>query len=409
MLKGTLYCALDITAGKIAAAAAVVKRNNALSDIVCLSGPSAGIKDGRVAQMGELSEAVSGVLKELSGRTGRKIKSLYACLISPRIKTSHSRGALPISERSHKIITSGDVAKVNRQAYSLGLNIQEEVLHHAAQGYTIDNHNRVLNPEGLYGHKLEVDLLLITAMNTDAQNIISAVERAGYRTQGLVLSAYATGLAVVPDADKDKGCVLIDIGYDTTQLLIYKDGIVRAFEVFGRGSSHITETLSKELKLPADLAETVKISYGKAFSQPVCAETEVLIKKDGTYLPIKQKEVCAVIERELDELFSEIKKRLEAYQKSLGLPVGIIASGKIAVLDGFLESLERHFNLPVRLAKIDPSVYAHPGDLAYATAIGALRYAVSQSPRIELLRLSSYGNAFQKVAHKTKEIYQEYF
>lgn len=409
MRKGTLYCALDITAGKIAAVAATVKRNNAISDIVCFSAPSAGIKDGRVAEMGELAEAIAGVLKKLSLLSGRKIKSLYACLIPPNIKTNRSRGAIPISERSHKIITSGDVLKVNKQAYSLGLNIQEEVLHQAPQGYTIDNHNKVLNPEGLYGHKLEVDLLLITAMNTDAQNIVLAIERAGYRTQGLVLSAYATGFGVVPDTDKAKGCVLIDIGFDTTQILILKDGLVRGFEAIGRGSNHITETLSRELKLPLDMAETVKISYGNAFSQGLCQDTEVLIKKEGAYLPIKQKEICSVIEKELGDLFTEIKKRLEVYQKSLGLPAGIIASGKIAVLDGFLESLERHFNLPVRLAKIDPSVYPHTSDLTYASAIGALRYAVSQAPRIELLRMSSYGNAFQKVMHKTKEIYQEYF
>lgn len=422
MRKGTLYCALDITAGKIAAVAGAVKRNNAITDIVCLSGPSAGISNGSVKELGELAEAIAGILKRLSQLSGSKIKYLYACLLAPHIKSVHSFGALPLSERSHKIITSGDIAGVNKQAYGLGLSINEQVLHQAPQGYTIDNHNKVFNPEGLYGHKLEVDLLLITARNTDTENLISAVERAGYRTKGIVLSAYATALAVVAEVDKLKGCALVDIGFDTTQILVFKDGVVRGFEAFSRGSNHITEALAGELKLPPDMAETVKTSYGNAFSQGVSRETEALIKKDGMYRPIKQKEVCAVIERELDELFSEIRKRLEVYQRVLDLPAGIIASGKIALLEGFLESLEHCLCAPVRLAKIGPlgPLSANHraqlklendfvNDLTYATAIGALRYAVLQQPAIELFRPSSYGSLLQKVMHKTKEIYQEYF
>lgn len=413
MRKGALYCALDITAGKIAAAAITVKRNGEIADMVCQSGPSAGVRSGAILELGDLANAIAAVLKKLVCAGAPKIKSVYACLQGPRIKSIHSLGVIPVSERSNKIITSGDIARVTQHAYSLGLNINEQVIHQAAQGYTIDNHSRVLNPAGLYGHRLEVDLLLITAANTDVENLISAIDLAGCRVRGIVSSAYAAGEAVVAAADKAKGCVLLDIGFDTTQLLVFKDGIVRGFETFGMGSSHISEALARELKLTFELAEAVKISYGSAISHHIGAEAEVLIKKEQSYRPIKRKEICLVIEKELSVLFAEIKKRLEVFQKTLDLPAGIIASGKIALLEGFLESLERHFNMPVRLAKIDHSALraasAASGDLTYAAAVGAVRYALSQAPRIDFFRLSSYGNVFQKIMHKSKEIYQEYF
>lgn len=406
MPKGTLYCALDITAGKIAGVTAAVKRTGEITDITCQSGPSAGIKNGRVNDVGLLSEAIADVFKKLNPPSRHTIKSLSVSIAGPQIKSAHSIGVIAISERSNKIITSGDIFKVNQQAYSLGLNMAEQLLLQVAQGYTIDNHNKAANPAGLYGHKLEVDLLLITAPNTDVENLISAVDRAGYRVRSIVLSAYATSQAVVPEADKRKGCVLLDIGFDTTQIAVFKDAVLRGFETFGRGSNHITEALARELKLNRDLAETVKISYGGALSHHIDPGLEVLIKKEQVYRPIKRREICLVIEKELKLLFDEIKKRLEVYQMTLELPAGIIVSGKIAVLEGFLESLEQSFNMPVRLAKIEGLASCEP---AYATALGMIRYAASCAPNFNLLKLSSYGNIFQKIIHKSKEIYQEYF
>ncbi len=415
MRKGALYCALDITAGKVAGVCAALKRSSEIAVVACRSGLSAGIKDGRIHDVGALSEAVTAVLKGLSESSGARIKTLSVSIQGPRIKSTHSLGAIPISERAHKIITSGDIAKVNQQAYSLGLNIKERILHQIAQGYTIDNQNKVINPAGLYGHKLEVDLLLIAAPNSDVENLISAIDRAGCRVRTVVLSSYAASLAVVSGADKINGCLLLDIGYDITQMLVFKDGILRGFDTFDIGSKHITEALAKELRLSYDAAEMVKVSYGSALSGQLPPDAEVLIKKEQVYRPIKRREISVIIEKELTALFEQIKKRLEVYQKTLVFPSGIIASGRTAVLDGFLESLERFFNMPVRLAKIGilergkAIENAATDELAYCAAIGAVKYAVSQSPQVDLLRLSSYGNVFQKIAHKSKEIYQEYF
>jgi cell division protein FtsA len=414
MRKGVLYWALDITAGKIAGVCAAVKRTTEIVAIAWNSGQSAGIKDGCIQDVGALSEAIIAVLKGLSDLSGARVKSLSVSMQGPHIKSTHSIGAIPVSERGHKIITSGDIEKVNQQAYNLGLDIEERVLHQIAQDYTVDNQSRIINPAGLYGHKLEVDLLLITARNSDVENLISAVDRAGCRVRTVVLSAYAASLAAVADTDKAKGCVFLDMGFDTTQILVFKEGIVRGFEAFGIGSSHITEALARELRLAYDVAETVKISYGNALSHHIAPEAEVLIRKEQVYRPIKRREICLVIEKELEAFFEQIKRRLEIYQKTWDFPVGIIASGKIALLDGFLESLERCFNMPVRLAKIEPvpsqTINNTPlTDLTYATALGAVRHAVSQGPNIDLFRLSSYGNVFQKIMRKSKEIYQEYF
>ena len=408
MRKGAICCALDISADKIhALCAAVNQRTGGISDVSCQCGPSLGIKNGTINELGLLAEAIALVLNKLFHSSGNGPKSLYVSIQGSHIKSTHSIGIIPISERSNKIITSSDIAGVNQQAYSLGLNLEEHVLHQVSQGYIIDGHNKVSDPSGLYGHKLETDLLLITALNRDVENLISAVDQAGYRVRAVVLSAYAASLAVLPEGAKARGCCLLDVGFESTQMLVFKDGILRAFDSFNFGSTHLTEALADELKLPYDLAESIKTSYGNALSAQVNPEAEVLVnQKDKSYRPIKRKVISLIIEKQLQELFKGIKERLAFHRKTCDFPEGIIASGKTALLEGFLEGLEANFGFPARLARIEN---APANDLAYATSIGLIKYAISQRPQIELFKLSSYGNIFQKLTRKSQEIYQEYF
>lgn len=406
MKNGVCLYALDISAVKIAAVASVINRKGEIIDTRCQLGSMRGIKNGAIQDLGLVSESISKTLDNLKVSASKKVKSLYVVMQGENIKAINSAGIIPISERANKIITSADVSKANHQAYSLGLSLEESVLHQIPQGYVIDNQNRVLDPRGLYGHKLEADLLLIVALCRDVENLASAVDRAGCRVKAIILSGLATALAVVPEEAKIRGCYLLDIGFDSTQLLLFKDGILRAFELFRYGSNHITEAIAGQLNLPYELAEEIKLSYGATSMCNINPEAEVLVKKDASYRPIKRMLICSIIEKQLQEMFFGIKERILARNKNLDCQEGIIVSGKTALMEGFLEWLEKNFGLPVRLANIENAPIS---DLSYATAIGLIKYAISQRPQIHPLKLSSYGNIFQKIVSKSKEIYQEYF
>lgn len=407
MKKNAFYYTLDIAGDTISAVCLEV--NHGLGKTIsvsCQSGPAAGIKDGVISELGLLSGAIDGVLNKLSLATGNKIKPLYVSMRWPYVKATHSSAVMPISGRSAKVITSADINLVNQQAYSLGLTIEERVLQQVIQGYTIDNQTRLLNPLGLYGHKLEVDLLLVSALNRDVENLVAAVERSGYRVKAVLLAPWAASLAVLPEDVKMKGCCFLDFGFDSSQMLIFKDGLLRGLESFGFGSCDLTRAIASELRIPFDSAQEVKLSYGNALSASVNPETEILLKKDRDYRPVKRKAICAVIEKQLEGNFSVIRERFLSYHKDRQAPMEIIARGKDVALEGFLERLEADFGLPAHLAKFRDTA---AGDLSYAACVGSAIYAISQYPRINLFRLSSYGNILQKILYKSKELYQEYF
>ena len=112
------------------------------------------------------------------------------------ILTKHSHAIIPLAERGNKVITSTDIASANEQARILGSSLEEEIIHVIPSSYSIDSKNNVINPVGLYSHRLEADLFLICAKLSSLQSLSRAVSQAGYEIKNLSFSGLATSRAV---------------------------------------------------------------------------------------------------------------------------------------------------------------------------------------------------------------------
>lgn len=406
MSKFTLYYALDISSDLITAAKAAVDKSGKILDLFYYSCPAKGIKEGAVREAGLLSENIEGLLGRLSVSSNDRVRSLYVTMRSLPLAVRHSVGMLPISERSNKIITLSDVSRVNKQAYNLGLSIDEEVLYSAAQWYTLDNQSQVLNPVGLYSNRLGVDFLMVMTPYSGLQNLISAVETAGTKIKAVVLSSLASSFAVVPLQAKAKGCYLLDVGFDSTQLLLFTDNILRGLEIFNFGSRDITRALAEEFKIPFELAEDIKLSYGRISANDSNNQQEILIRhKDNNYKAIKCQSICRIIESKLEYLLNLLQGHFCAYSKTPDTNQGLILSGKDILLEGFIERMEASLGLPVKLARIEDSPVR---DISCAAFIGLIKYAAATQGQIDFLKLSMAGSIFQKISGKLKELYHEY-
>lgn len=406
MKKLAAYCAIDVSSSDVSCVLACVNNSGKIVEAYYQNGPSGGFQNAKIIDAGRLSEAVSAVMNKLQADSSYKIKSVYASCSSANVICRHSTGVIPLSERANKIITSNDIRKVIDQAYSLGVNIEEEILHRIPQGYTVDGQDKISRPEGLYGRRLEVDLLLLGLLSSEVETLASAIDRAGFSVAFAGLSPLASSMAVLNKDAKEKGCCFLDIQADTTQLIIFKDGILRGTESFNFGANSLNSAICAELKIPMDLACGIKNSYGCASSVNIDPQQEVLVKGAQGYRPIKRKVICGAIENRLNEFFGLAKEKLQRYNKNYALTEGVIANGRTALMEGFLEVIEAAFSMPASLAKInEPS----QKDLIYSPCIGLIKYAWTINPQINLFKMASEGNVFHKIIRKSQEIYQEYF
>jgi len=418
MLLNNYICALDIGSSKIAAAVAEIKRKR-ISNIFFDSIPSKGVKCGIIVDSIDLVSSISKLMKNLKVKSGIKIKFLYANISGQDIVTKHSQAIVPLAERGNKVITRQDLQRVNEQARILGSGLEEEIIHLMPSSYSIDSKSNITNPLGLYSHRLEVDLYLVCAKLSAIQSLNRVINQAGFEIKDLFFSGLATSRAVINAEFKEGLNLFCDIGSDTTELLVFKDGILKDIEILPIGGDNLTSKLSDSLRIPQELAEDIKRSYG-IIGEPerIGEDKEILVKKSNLYKPIKQRQVSEIITSQAKLVCSNIKdavqKLVPCYEVN-----NFVVVGRSILLEGFIETLENTLAIPVKLGRIinpdipssikEDRVLSGQKYLMYLTPLGMICEALQDKSMGNLPTNQPTKNLIARAINRFKEAYQEYF
>lgn len=412
-------CALDIGSSKVSAAVAKI-RNKRISDIFFeTQGLAKGVKKGTIVDSIDLTGCISRTLKNLRSKSGINVKLIYTNISGLDIVTKHSRAIIPLAERGNKVITLSDILQVNEQARILGSSLEEENIHQIPQNYAIDSNSSILNPLGLYSHRLEVDLYLVSAKLSFMQGVSRAVNQAGYEIKDLFLSGLATSEAVFNKALKHGVTILCDIGSDITELLLFKEGTLKEVATLHSGGNDLTCQLEENLKISFDLAEDVKVSCGSVgdYNQ-ISNSKEILLKQNNAYKPINQRAVSEILTPKSKLVCQAIKDNVER-MVPFDKVDNFVAVGRTVLLEGFLEMLENELGISVKLGRVtnanimpwltkDNSISGQKY-LTYLTSLGIICHVLYQPQLEPIIAYQPTHNPILRTINKFKELYQEYF
>src|SRR5260370_40421241 len=143
--------------------------------------------------------------------------------------------------------------------------------------FTVDDQDGINDPVGMLGARLAVKVHIVTSPVTARQNAINAVNRAGLMVADMVLEQLAAAEASLTEDDKEFGAALVDIGAETTGLIIYQRGAVQHTAVFPLGGSHFTNDIAFGLRTPIPEAEKSKRTV-------CCAGRTALIEMESSVL-----------------------------------------------------------------------------------------------------------------------------
>ena len=418
MLKNNYICAVDIGSSKIAAVVAQIKKKK-ISDVFFETVPAKGVKRGTIVNSIDLVSSIESALKPLRQKSGINLKFVYTNISGQDIVTKHSHAIIPLAERGNKVIMQSDMDRINEEARVLGSSLEEEIIHQIPFSYTIDSKNKIANPLGLYSHKLEVDLYLICGKLASIQSLIRAVNQAGFNIRDILFSGIATAEAVMDEEFKTGQNVILDIGSDTTEIILFRDGLLRETQVLPLGGDNLTQKLCDELKIPFELAEEVKIGHGfLGESGNIPEGKEILIKKNNLYNPIKQKVVVELLNSGAKQMCQTIKTAMASMAPSHQIN-NIIATGRAVLLEGFLETLENSMGVAVKFGRTsNPDILSLLGKddtlsrrkyLAYITALGMVCQALRKERPQVLPNYQPSPNILAKAVNRVKEMYLEYF
>jgi cell division protein FtsA len=256
-----LVVGLDVGTNKICTVVAEVRTDDIFVVGVGIE-PSQGMKKGIVSDINSLSRAISASVHKAERMSGYEIERAFVSVAGNHISSVNSRGVTGIP--TQRSVSMDDVEKAMEAARAIAIPHGREVLHVVPRSFSLDGQEKVRSPIGMHGFRLEVEAHIITASSTSLANLEQAVESAGVFVDRFILNPLASGEAILTDAERDMGVVVIDIGGGTTDLAIFIDGTVWHTVVIPVSGSHVTNDITHVIRISAEDAESVKLKYGCA-------------------------------------------------------------------------------------------------------------------------------------------------
>jgi len=381
MSKTDIIAGLDIGSAQVACV--IGRRDPQTSQIEILSGARSaclgGLKGGVVININETARAITRICEEAEDAAKEMVKDVSIAVRGNHLQTFNNHGALNIA-RTDKEITADDVDKAIESAQAVHLSADREIIHTIPQGFTLDRQQGVPNPVGMEGSLLEVDVHIVTASRSHLSNIFKAINMAGFSVTEPIYGLLAAGEVVVTQEERDLGCILIDIGGQTTDVAVYFDGSVHFTEKLPIGADAITRDLAYGLRTSLSQAQQIKENYGVALSSLLEQnEGEVnFTAMDGrTFRKVNRRLLIDIIEPRVEEIFTLISEKLQdsGYADRV-VPGGAVLSGGGSLLKGIEQASEKILQLSSRVGLPQgvvgkSEIVGHP---SFATAVGLLAF-----------------------------------
>ena len=243
------------------------------------------------------------------------------------------------------------------------------ILDAATQEYKIDNQYQI-DPVGIQCNHLEGIFLNILWRKTFYNNINTCFENANIPIAEMYLAPLAMADSVLTDSEKRAGCMLVDLGADTTTILVYYKGILRHLSVVPLGSSNITKDLTC-LQIEEQDAEKMKLKYAKAYTEVGNIDPTLKYPIDKERM-VESKKFIEIVEARVEEIVENACFQIpeEFAEKVFG--GGIILTGGGSNLPDIDKVFKKHTHIEkVRISKFvtqsvnskDPKINNHNGTM----------------------------------------------
>lgn len=381
MAESEIIAGLDLGTTKVCAI--VAEQTDEGIDIIGVgSVPAKGLKKGVVVNIEATVQAIKAAVEQAETMAGVEINTVYVGIAGSHVRGLNKDGFIGIQSRE---VTAHDVERVLDQAKAIKLESDRQVLHVLPQQYIVDDQDGIKEPVGMTGVRLEARVHMVTAASTSVMNIQRCAQRCDLHVEEVVLQPLASADAVLSEDEKEIGCVLIDIGGGTSDIIVYWDGAVVHTSSIPIGGVNLTNDIATGLRTPIAEAERIKIKYGCASSSMADPEETIEVPSVGGRQPrvLPRRVLCDIVEPRVEEIFAACRHVIAESGWSEQLAAGAVITGGTTLLDGMPELAESVLGLPVRRGM--PTGVGGLADVvrspSYATAVGLVKYGASRIVR----------------------------
>lgn len=375
-----LAIGLDIGTTKIAA---IIGRKNEYGKIEVVGygkAKSVGVKRGVVTNITQTIQSIQQAIEEAEASAGYKIKSVSVGIAGQHIRSLHHSDYITRPD-AETVINTDDIERLTQQVYKLGMMPGEEIIHVIPQEYKVDSEPNVTEPIGMYGARLEANFHVVVGQVASIRNIGSCITNSGLKLANITLEPLASAEAVLSAEEKEAGVALIDIGGGTTDLAIFKDGIIRHTAVIPFGGNVITNDIKEGCAIIEKQAELLKVKFGSAW--PAENKDSEIVSIPGLRgrepKEITLRNLSKIINARITEIIEQVFQEIKKYghdTKQGRLIAGIVITGGGAQIKHLKQLVELITGMDTRIGFPNEHL-AHDSDEElsspiFATGVGLL-------------------------------------
>ena len=338
---------VDVGTSKVCVLIAEIEPEGGIAVLGYGVAPCSGLRRGVVANIEATVEALRAAISEAQKSAGVGVGAAAVSISGAHIHGLNSHGIVAVRGGE---VGPRDIQRVIEAARAVAIPLDREVLHILPQQFAVDDQERVRDPIGMAGVRLEARIHIVTATRSYSQNLKKCCERADISVLDVVFAPLASAEAVLFPEERELGVALVDIGGGTTDIVVFHNGAVMHTAVLPVGGGHLTSDIADGLRAPMSEAERLKVSHGLATNLTIRRNEMVQMPGVGGRGPreVPRQHLSEIIEPRMEEIFAMAQRELLRSGVGDSLGAGVVLVGGTSLLEGAQELAERIFNLPVR-------------------------------------------------------------
>ena len=370
---------LDVGTTKICVIVARQTDTNKVDIIGIGKAPSVGLHRGIVVNPSKTIESIKAAIADAELNSGVDIKSVSVGIAGHHIRCIQTNSIIGINN-PQRVIQEEDIQRLVDQAKYMPIPSDTKIIDVIPQEFIIDGKDGIFEtPVGMFGIKLEAKVNIITGLVSSIDDLSKCVIDCDVELDDIVLEPIASSFSVLDETEKKVGVAMLDIGGGTTDIAVFKKGVLKYTAGIGIAGSLVTNDIVEALGISEQEAERIKREYGYASIKEILNDEDILVESIKGKIPKKTRKsiLSRIIQARMRDIFELSSIEIRNSQMHNELHAGIVITGGGSLIKGTRELAQEILGTEVNLGfprGLSGGLIKEVESPIYATGVGLVLY-----------------------------------
>jgi len=359
------------------------------SKIVCLCGSTAvrggtvvhgagvaeyaGYENAEFHDEQSLEDAIVSAIRDAEEMARIRIRDMVVSVPAPFSRLIVTQANIRLESKRNRV-SADDIDELISLSLAKARAPEHVLMHSTPICFTVDGYESPEVPEGQRAGEIAAEVSHMYVREDFLSLVTDILRKLSIEVSMCVSTQLAESLLLIPEEERVRPAVLIDVGHTHTDISLVENAALTAMTSIDMGGAQFASDLAFGLDIPLENAEQVKRRY--TFLQEDGDSIETIRMLTGVKR-VERSVIELIVESRAEELADLIKKSL----RQLGIradtrPVTYLTGGGFSMMRGGGEYLRQALGLRV---KRDMPYMPDMNTPNYASAFGALDFVLRAS------------------------------